>query len=159
MKQACKIVLMKIKKKQTENETFWWMNHTGKKNIWSKKDLEILLIGKHYYGGRTRGYDRGRNKTVVPFSRQHPCCYKAVHCLEQPKNSLVSLCWTGCRPQTLPDFWPPKGFLAAGFSPWSGNLNPSNSSVRTMLMWASLDQHDLSTLRDPSLKPSLTCAS
>ena len=77
-------------------------------------------------------------KTTIPFSRQHPCCYKAVHCFRTIQKmiglaELDGLQNTHWRRLTSD---PQRVFLAAGSSssPSSGNLNRSNSSEGTTLM-------------------------
>ena len=82
--------------------------------------------------------------------------------LEQSKNSLVSLCWTVCRPQNThwhrPTFDPQRVFFGCWPQPLVGQPEPLQLHGGDHVD-VSLDQHDLSTIRDPSLKPSLTCAS
>ena len=82
--------------------------------------------------------------------------------LEQSKNSLVSLCWTGCRPQNThwrrPTSDPKAFFWLLAVKPLVGQPEPLQLLGGDHFD-VSLDQHHLSTIRDPSLKPSLTCAS
>ena len=159
MKQACKIVLMKLKK--TENETLWWTNHTGKKNIWCKRDLEILLLDENYYGGRTGGCNRGHKKQQFLFLISTLVAIRQCIVLEQSKYSSVSLCWTGCRPQNThwrrPTSDPKAFFWLLAVDPLVGQPEPLQ--LLGDHVDVSLDQHHLSTVRNPSLKPSFTCAS
>ena len=104
--------------------------------------MEILLIGSNYYGGRAGGCDRGHKKTAVPFSRQHPCCYRAVHYFGTIQKFIGLAVLDGVQA------------TEHSLTPLVGQPEPlqllggAHADV-------SLDQHDLSTNRQGSLPQAI----